>query len=326
MDSDKINIKPGRYSEKRIVEIFGTGKQKESYHTNGKFVSGTKRAVLSIASKYCIIKDLGHRWYSVKRLDGYLLPQKWKKLNTGFYRYLMPYLINDFIESRKDNIDLYAIRWASKIGLLNKNYFLLEGRNDPSTRRELSSYEGLVTDVYSRINHTINYHFQYIIDCLSKEHVIQTQEIYFVLTRENDGNTSLYNCRAATNEDLLIRDKCRSIADSVGQPNSQTWYSIYYHVLHAHNISFFRKGYKISYIDKEKCEFLLKECACSINDETIQEMTEYFISYLTRNAQKRLAKEPAEYCEGYCEAYQRVCEILISPAAKIYYEYLVKGL
>lgn len=36
---------------------------------------------------------------------------------------------------------------------------------------------------------------------------------------------------------------------------------------------------------------------------------------------KRLAKEPAEYCEGYCEAYQRVCEILISPAAKIYGEF-----
>ena len=48
---NKLNIKKGKITEKKLVELYGSDAQKKSYKENGRFISNYKKTLLTKMSR-----------------------------------------------------------------------------------------------------------------------------------------------------------------------------------------------------------------------------------------------------------------------------------
>lgn len=101
-----FEIHRGAYSENKIVDIFGTEKQKESYKNHGRLTSNNRKYILNRASNYCEIKYLGNHRYSISKVKYERVPKdkkftpeklKQKEQNVLSKFYVYKYVYNDEI-------------------------------------------------------------------------------------------------------------------------------------------------------------------------------------------------------------------------------------
>ena len=86
---NKLNIKKGKITEKKLVELYGSDAQKKSYKENGRFISNYKKTLLTKMSRYCNIEDLGGRTYRIKKVYDYPLPSNFNKMTKSLYNGLL---------------------------------------------------------------------------------------------------------------------------------------------------------------------------------------------------------------------------------------------
>ena len=138
---NKLNIKKGKITEKKLVELYGSDAQKKSYKENGRFISNYKKTLLTKMSRYCNIEDLGGRTYRIKKVYDYPLPSNFNKMTKSLYQYIVPLLLTNLINGHDENnkIDITVGKWAREINMVNKNYNLVKyNREDTSKETQCS--------------------------------------------------------------------------------------------------------------------------------------------------------------------------------------------
>lgn len=156
-----LKIKKGNFKEKKLVELYGSEKQKESYAKYKKFNGCNKRHFLRRLSRYCDIKDLGNRKYRITNVFKYPLPKCWSKMNDSLYQYITPLILNRFVNDPSEDNQLCAPakEWAIKINMINKNYELFTHRkNDVSKITEIPL--NIIKNFYSKIYYGVEWHIR----------------------------------------------------------------------------------------------------------------------------------------------------------------------
>lgn len=156
-----FEIHEGAYSEKKVVEIFGTEKQKESYKKHGRLTGSNRKYILNEANNYCELKYLGNYRYSISKIKYKRVPKnkkftpeklkrKKQKMISKFYVY--KYVYNDEIiyigktNNMKRRVYQHSKEEKFKPYLSSEIYYI-----ELSNKAEIKALETLLINEYKPI-------------------------------------------------------------------------------------------------------------------------------------------------------------------------------
>lgn len=178
---NKLNIKKGKITEKKLVELYGSDAQKKSYKENGRFISNYKKTLLTKMSRYCNIEDLGGRTYRIKKVYDYPLPSNFNKMTKSLYQYIVPLLLTNLINGHDENnkIDITVGKWAREINMVNKNYNLVK-YNREDTSKETQCSLDTINEFYDKADDMIEWYITNALDYLKSAGLVIWREVYRV--------------------------------------------------------------------------------------------------------------------------------------------------
>lgn len=341
----KENIKTGKYTEKELVELFGSDSQKKSYEENRRFVSKYKTSMFKKINKYCNVKELekenGRYTYEITEVYKYPLPASLPKMQKSLYKYICPlilnYLIdNEYNEDRK--IDITIGKWSREINMVNRNYNLIK-YNKEDTAKETQYPIDLIYEFIDKTDDMLDHYITTALDYLKSAGLIIWREVYRInvevsdtdsITIDENGKVSLplhIESHQASKEEMQYYSKCIGIADKAANINNATerYYSkksnkfneVLKKELYKRKIKCVYKTYEAYYVNLEKCEFILNQFSQTERKKLIKEFNEEFTNMILENASKRFNKFPGKYlyCNGeddYMLRQEGMCEMTIA--------------
>lgn len=343
---EKENIKLGKYTEKELVELFGSNAQKKSYEENGHFISNHKATLFKKINKYCAIQKLDEKknskhLYEISQVYNHPLPNNFDKMQKSIYKYICPLILNylidhEYTESRK--IDITIGKWSREIHMVNHNYNLIK-YNKENTAKETLYPIDLIYEFIDKTDDMLDYYITNALDYLKSAGLIIWRDVYRInvevsdtnnVTIDQDGNVSLplhFESRQATEEEMNYYSKCVAIADKAANINNSTerYYSkksnlfneVLKRELYKRKIKCIYKTYEAYYVDIEKCKYILNLFDYTDRKALIQNFNEEFTSMILENANKRFNKFPEKYlyCDGesdYMLCQEGMCEMTIA--------------
>lgn len=334
---EKQKIKTGKISEKKLVELYGSDSQKQSYLENGRFVSGYKNTLLKKLSRYCDIEDCGNRTYKISNVYNYPLPANFNKMNKSLYKYIVPLLLTSLIDGHDVNrkIDITLGKWAREINMVNRNYNLVKyNREDASkeTQYPLST----INEFYDKADDMIDWYISNALDYLRAAGLIIWRQVHRVNQEissdktiiDENGNIQIditIDNHQATEEEMTFYSECVAIADkAAGIENAnERYYSkkskIFSEVLkrelYKRKIKCVYKTYEAYYVNLDKCKFVLNQFGDLDMNTLISDFNKEFTDMLVGNAEKRFEKNPDRYLayskDDYSLCFQGLCEITV---------------
>ena len=335
---EKTNIKKGKISEKKLVELYGSDAQKKSYKENGRFVSNYKKTLLNKLSRYCDIEDLGDRKYKITNVYDYPLPANFNKMTKSLYQYIVPLLLTNLINGHDENnkIDITVGKWAREINMVNKNYNLVK-YNKEDTSKETQCPLDTINEFYDKADDMIEWYITNALDYLKSAGLIIWREVYRVSEEISSGETIIDECgnihvdisiesHQASEDEMNYYSHCVSIADKAAKIEnaSERYYSkkarffgeVLKRELYKKKIKCVFKTYEAYYVNLDKCNFVLDQFGKFQTDNLIGEFNKEFTNMLIENAGKRFDKHPNKYItysekDDYTLCFQNLCEITI---------------
>lgn len=339
-----LNIKEGKFCEEKIVNWFGTEKQKANYKVNQKLNAKQKNSILSRASRQCNIIQLARKSangtpkYWIKKVYATPLPSNFTKMNSGLYQYIIPLMLMYIIKNHDQNnkASFTVVRWGKEINMVNRNYLPAK-----YNKRKLSNIikvdECLLYRFYEKSDARLRYYITQSLNYLKQARCIIWNENYRLveewrdLDNKND-NLCIYNHktdRIASDEDKKIYTEAIKYADEKAdiQSAKERYYSyksvdfqkylIKY--LKRHQILYVYKVYEAFYIDLDWCKFLLS--FFSINEKNylqkIHDFNKEFSDTLIEQVIEQYKKTPDKFQYYFSEEeltidLERVTNMLIS--------------
>lgn len=340
-----MEIKTGRFTEKEIVELFGSDAQKKSYKENGRFVSKYKTSIFKKINKYYNIKELekenGRHIYEIQEVYKYPLPNSLPKMKKSLYTYICPLILNYLIDNEynKDRkIDITIGKWSREINMVNQNYNLIK-YNKEETAKETQYPIDLIYEFIDKTDDMLNYYITTALDYLKSAGLIIWRDVYRInveisdmnnITIDENGKVSLplhIESRQATDEEMKFYSNCIAIADKAANINNATerYYSkkskhfndVLKKELYKRKIKCVYKTYEAYYINLDKCEYILNQFNQTDRKQLIKSFNEEFTNMILDNASKRFNKFPGKYlyCNGeddYMLRQEGMCEMTIA--------------
>lgn len=320
-----MNLKSGIYTEKRIVQLFGTSAQKQYYKKHNFIKSSYKTALLNTAKRYCDIEQINKkskrdkREYKIANIYPLILPKAFLYMQKSLYKYIIPLTIDHVLSHQK--FESYTkFEWLNKLGVIDKNMDFFSFTN----------YCNKHTDIDKKIQYlflgntldTIYYHlsksFEYLdlFDCFNIKNTLLIKE------KEKNGEY-----RIATNDEELSYDNCLKMADEIlGIKNIKERYyssktSSFKKQLNNNlkelGIISFRNTITISCNNTKQCQFILSKFKFKEDDQAkyISELKESLQDLLLNNSLKRynsvnITNLYSNKHEFY-EDYKRMCNIFL---------------
>lgn len=337
-----MEIKKGKIKEKKLVELYGSEKQKESYSEIGKFKGANKQTLLKKMSRYCDIKDLGNREYSITNVYDYPLPANWNKMNKSLYQYIVPLILNCLINGHDKNnkINITVGKWAREIKMVNRNYNLIKYNRDNS-RREIQIETETINEFYDKADYMINWYITNALDYLKSAGLIIWRESNRVTTecvnepvtidQDKTVNVNITTeDHQASEEEMKFYAECIKIADrECGIESAKERYYSYKakdfdevlkRELYKRKIRSIYKTYEAYYIDLDKCNGLLEHFGEINYTNLIDKFNEEFSKMIVENADKRFEANAKKYLyadkEEYKGCFSSLCNITINNKAE----------
>lgn len=184
-------LRPGVYTEKKLVEIFGSLAQKKYFSEHGTLRSGSYfNNMMKNIHRYCIIEPMEERSsnggykFKVSSIYKYPLPHQFNKMNSGMYQYMLPLILSFLInfKDKKCTISLNPLKLARKIKMVNQNYDTVRGNKRKASLTLGLNYSYIneyCERLYLHIQYYINTSFDYlrITNCIVYLHKNKT---YFI--------------------------------------------------------------------------------------------------------------------------------------------------
>lgn len=336
MDKQKIiQLSPARYSEKKIVELFGTPKQQESYAQNGCLATRSKTSILEKASRYCKITDLGNKNYSISKIYKYPLPSKWSLMNKTLYKDLVPLLLHNLINGHDENnaITLTIGKWARELKMINSNYPLIKSnKEDAATLLDMDL--DTIFDFYNKADAAMEYYIINALTFLKNALCIYWLQVHYVVVEITDNTNTIdengnitpnirLETRLASEEEVEYYVRCMEVADNAVHieniseryysKKSEEWNRILKKELYKRKIKLVYKAYKAYYVHLDRCQYLLEQFEPKTQEELHTELIEDFTKHIMENSEKRYKKTPDKYDASYCEYFAGLCDVVINP-------------
>jgi len=165
-------LKVGEIDIKKLVNIFGTDKQKEGYKKDKKLNNRIKEGIIKKASKFCEIEDSGQGIFKIHKVfnldmdnDELIFP-----LLKGLSQYITPLILTKLLNEQDDNykITLSFISWAQKFQMINGNYNLMRYHQEKSSKY-LKIDENTMFDYFNKMDDCIRYYLEKILKILSNK-------------------------------------------------------------------------------------------------------------------------------------------------------------
>jgi len=164
-------LKVGVIDIKKLVDYFGTDKQKENYKKEKKLNNRVKEGIMKKVSRFCDIEDLGqgkfmiHKVFNLNMDDELLFP-----LFKGLSQYITPLILTRLLNEQDENykITLSFISWAQRFQMINGNYNLLRYHQEKSSIY-LKIDENTMFDYFNKMDDCIKYYLEKILKILSNK-------------------------------------------------------------------------------------------------------------------------------------------------------------
>ena len=226
---NKLNIKKGKITEKKLVDLYGSDAQKKSYKEYGRFIGNYKKTLLTKMSRYCNIEDLGDRTYRITKVYDYPLPSNFNKMTKSLYQYIVPLLLTNLINGHDENnkIDITVGKWAREINMVNKNYNLVK-YNKEDTSRETQCSLDTINEFYDKADDMIEWYITNALDYLKSAGLVIWREVYRVNEEissckniiDESGNIHVdisIDSHQASEDEMNYYSHCVSIADKAAK-------------------------------------------------------------------------------------------------------------
>ena len=332
---DEFNIKPGRYSEKTLVETFASQKMKDDYNKKGKFTSSNKQRLLDKISRYCQIQDLGNGQYTISKIHPYPLPAKWALMNKPLYRDITPLLLHSLINGHDENnaITLTVGVWARELKMVNRNYPLIKSNKEDAAAL-LDMNLDSVFDFYDKADAAMEYYITNALNFLKNALCVYWTEVHYVVEEITDNTNVIdengnitpnirFETRIATDEEMDFYTSCMETADNAlgittdkeryYSKKSAEWSRIVRKELYNRKIKLVYKAYKGYYMHLDRCKYLLEQFEPKTQEKRHAELAEDFAKHIMENSEKRYKKTPDKYDASYCEYFAGLCDVVINP-------------
>lgn len=226
MSQNQVVYKTGIYTEKELVESYGSPAQKNSFESLGWLQTKNKKTLLEKISRYCNITEVSKHIYEITEVYPYIVPANFKKMNTSLYQYICPLILDKIINGhdKTRKIDITIGKWAREINMVNHNYNLCKYNKEDTSR--MTDYPiNTVNEFYDKSDDMIEYYITNALDYLKSAGLIIWRDVYKVyyeqsndkITIDSDGivhaNISLES-REATQDDMSDED-LRNLADAL---------------------------------------------------------------------------------------------------------------
>lgn len=341
MSKNKVKIRKSEINTRQLVELFGTKKNKEYYANNNKLPTSTKKSILTKASRYCDIIDLGNGKYQINKVYTNPKPLTLNKLQNGIYQYMAPLILLKLLNGHDKNnkVVFPLLDWALFIDMINNNYKPMK-YNQSNTGEYLNINTSIINEFFEKVDENIRYYIENCLEYLKKADVLVWYKVPMlrkrIIERSESTNKdinikcSYIDARATDEEIKYIIDTSELIRSLYGIKNkSECFYGnkaeIYRRELQnkltRQDILYFYDSYEVYYTNKLRCNNLLKDFTYSNEKELIHNFNKYFIeNIVVSNAEKRQAKEIIKQYrldENYITNFKTLSELTLDIQQKL---------
>lgn len=334
-ETNELDINVGKYSENKIINLFGSPKQKEYYSNNNKITPAQRKRIIDRASRFCKLSYLGDGYYSVSKIYPYPLPAKWPLMNQSLYQYLVPLILQNLINGHDENnaITLTIGKWARELKMINHNYHLIK-----SNKEDAASEYGLdvdtIFDFYDKSDTAIDYYITNALSFLKSATCIYWLQVHYIVEEVTDNTNTVdengnvtpnihLETHIATEDEMKYYTQCMKIADKAAgitndseryyNKKSVVWNKVLKRELYKRNIKLVYKAYQAYYIHMDRCQFLLDQFENKSQTQLYNELSEAFTKHIVDNSENRYEKSPHKYNTSYCEQFSNLCDMVINP-------------
>lgn len=330
------NIKTGKLTEQELVELFGSDAIKKSYSEISKFKGHQKNTLLTKATRYCNIKDLGNRKYNITQVYDHPLPANFNKMNKSLYKYIVPLILNSLVNGHDKNnsIEITVGKWAREINMINHNYNLIKYNREDSSKEFQIKLE-TINEFFDKADHMINWYIENALDYLKSAGLIIWREVNRVNIEETDGKSTIdqngnvevninITSHQASEAEMKYYSECVSIADKEAKIENagERYYStkakhfqeVLKRELYKKKIKCVYSTYEAYYVHLDKCQALLTHFGAFDLNNLIKSFNEEFSEMLIENAGTRFDKNTSKYLlnkDNYLLSFENLCEITI---------------
>ena len=300
----------------KLVEYFGTDKNKLYFLKNKKINTSLKNTLLKRACCKCEIEDLGGGKYDIKKIRDEEIPYNVYVLNNGMNKYLAPMILNKILYDYSEN-NAYVttiFNYANTIGMTNKNYSYIKKYKTSATNKYNLEIDN-VYSYYKYVDNSIKYYISSTLENLKKCGVIKYDDPYMIIYRNakdlHDISTINISykdsCRIATSlevrhhtdiearirKDMNINsDKEAFFSNKSSEYKKRLLNELMNNPLKTETgeeivILLLFKGYRIWYTTVEKCENLLKNLTSEDTHTLIEKFNNEFIKLTLSNLKNK---------------------------------------
>lgn len=336
------DLKKGKISEKKLVELFGSESQKKSYNEKGILLGSYKTALFKKLKKYCEIKDVKQKsneekYYKITKVYDYPLPSNYDKMQKSIYKYIVPLILNSLINGHDKNnsIEITVGKWAREINMVNHNYNLVKYNKEDGSK-ETQIRIDTINEFYDKADHMINWYISNALDYLKSAGIIIWREVNQVTVEKTDDKSVVdYNGNVEVNINLTTHQaskdemeyyaQCIAIADKEANIENagERYYSkkakhfqeVLKRELYKRKIKYIYSAYEAYYVDLDKCKFLLSHFDDVNSNKLIDKFNQDFSDMIIKNAGERFEKNAMKYLYNskneYQLSFESLCEITI---------------
>ena len=314
MGNQKRKIKAGTITENKLVELFGSKKQIETYKKNGRFIGTGKNTILKNARQYCDVDDLGNNKYKISKVKEIPMTKVYENIHTGIYQYICPLMLQRLV-SEKRSLTFIIDHWAREINMVNDNYNIVKKKPNDAIVKVVAIKETpkeLLLDFYNRSDNMIYNYISKSLKYLQNLGLIIWREVYMITTKRvinadiihgEVKNVVAVETHQATDEEMDYYAKCIGIADQrcgitengsnerYYSSKSYKWARILQEELEKKSINKIYKAYEVFSTNYGKCEKVLN----MYPDVLIKSFNGAFIKILDDNASVRYNKSKDKY-------------------------------
>lgn len=331
-------LEKGVYTERELVEIFGTEKQKESYTKNNRFIGNNKQYILSKAQRVCNINHINNGTYEVVEIYKHPVPNNFNKLNSGIYQYMSPIILLKLLtESDQNNkITFPLFDLANMITMTNKNYKPAK-YNQGLVGEFLDVDQNVVSEFFEKVDYSVRYYIESCLNYLKAADVLEWFKAPMVKKRRMemgstvDGVIPLVCERTderATDEEIKFINDCKeqvrlelkitNRSECFYGGKAQLYKKRLQELLKNKDILYSYETYNIFYTNIDRCKSLLSKFEYD-ESTLLGEFNKYFIDYILENAKERqMNKEEVikryRLEEGYLSGFNTLSSWTINSA------------
>jgi len=283
----------------KLIELFGTDKNRARFEKYGKVDSGLKKTLLDRAQCEYLIKDLGRGKYDLGNKRPFKLPRAWFKIEGKKEEYLCYLILSHLKENAyseiDDALDISLTSCYTKLKAISENYIHIRSNQAKYSDERDIPIEN-VKHFFDKTTSSLKYYLEKCLNLLQETSVLKWQSVRHVRTHtvsskwKTDKSISVTSSsvfRRATKEETQAEERIFNECLKSLKISSQEAYfgekcnefkKIFHSRLRELNIVHFYDCYEVYYCNVDRLDNILKS-----SNKKIPECEEQFNIILQGN-------------------------------------------